>query len=367
MQKLFFNILGKNYELTCFDQELANYLETTYKRFLKTSKPSSHLSISIFKRDDKPFISLGDNVSLLNRSHFKIHAFSIVSNFFLQNIASHFILHAGCVSADSFSLILYAPSSFGKSTLILKLIERGMKFLSDDFTPLNRKSGYTEPFPKAINLKEGSFPLLSMKHKKKLLKNTKYKFKDRILFDIEDLFQGSFSQSCLPTFIFSIRGEGSTMGLRKWYSFDIGLFEESEEFLKFLENKKEIRSVNLIDRSRFNVYRVLLHDYKTLHAVVQDIRHFNDDILFVEKLPEDKPDFQSSPEIAPHSKFDASLELMHEMMNLSAIREESEDVNDASILLEVFDLIKGCHCFSLKAGKLEDTADLIIETVRKRS
>ncbi len=47
-------------------------------------------------------------------------------------------IHANCVSIDGRGVLLYGRSGFGKSDLSLRLIDRGARLVSDDYTILRR-------------------------------------------------------------------------------------------------------------------------------------------------------------------------------------------------------------------------------------
>jgi len=56
-------------------------------------------------------------------------------------------LHAGCASSDTGAVVLPGPWGHGKSSLVLKLYDRGWSYLSDDITPVDTEKGEVLPFP----------------------------------------------------------------------------------------------------------------------------------------------------------------------------------------------------------------------------
>lgn len=71
----------------------------------------------------------------------------------MDGIGSHAMLHAGAVvEAGGSALILAAPSGHGKSSFTLELACRGLRFLSDDYAPLDLDSSLVWPYPRAAGI-----------------------------------------------------------------------------------------------------------------------------------------------------------------------------------------------------------------------
>ena len=71
-----------------------------------------------------------------------------------------FEVHAGVMEVGGQGVIFPAVSGSGKSTLVTALLARGWRYLSDEFALIDPDSLLLHPYPKAICLKEGSFPVL---------------------------------------------------------------------------------------------------------------------------------------------------------------------------------------------------------------
>lgn len=70
------------------------------------------------------------------------------------------LLHGAALAPPGGGVVaLSGPSGFGKSSLTLALLDRGWRFLSDDFFPLDLSTGMVAPFPRRIALlREHSIP-----------------------------------------------------------------------------------------------------------------------------------------------------------------------------------------------------------------
>lgn len=70
----------------------------------------------------------------------------------------YFLIHAAVVARNDRAVILPAWSGTGKSTLCAALIQRGWRFLSDEFCLLELTRGSIHPLPRPIPLKNESIP-----------------------------------------------------------------------------------------------------------------------------------------------------------------------------------------------------------------
>ncbi len=68
------------------------------------------------------------------------------------------VLHAGAVARDGRAVVLPGSSNRGKSTLTTALVGAGYAYLTDEAAAI-RAGGVVAPYPKAIALDPGSFPL----------------------------------------------------------------------------------------------------------------------------------------------------------------------------------------------------------------
>lgn len=73
----------------------------------------------------------------------------------------YFNLHAAALVKGETGFLFPGSQHCGKTTLTLELIKHGYKLLSDDLAIINRKTREVMPFPRALNIREKSLPLLS--------------------------------------------------------------------------------------------------------------------------------------------------------------------------------------------------------------
>jgi hypothetical protein len=62
-------------------------------------------------------------------------------------------LHAGGVSRGDTLVLIAGPAGFGKTTLILELLQSGWAYFSDDLALIEPASGLVQPFPKPLHIR----------------------------------------------------------------------------------------------------------------------------------------------------------------------------------------------------------------------
>jgi hypothetical protein len=63
-------------------------------------------------------------------------------------------LHGAAVEREGAFLVLSGPPKAGKTTLMLELLARGWRLVTDDLVPLEETGGSARPFPKPLSIRE---------------------------------------------------------------------------------------------------------------------------------------------------------------------------------------------------------------------
>ena len=69
-------------------------------------------------------------------------------------------IHGSAVSNGKECIILSAGIGSGKSTMAALLCKQGLQFVTDDYVPIDSRFCKTYPFPAALSVKDGAYPVL---------------------------------------------------------------------------------------------------------------------------------------------------------------------------------------------------------------
>jgi hypothetical protein len=125
------------------------------------------------------------------------------------------LLHAGAVAFDGRAIILPAAPSMGKTSLVLKLVQAGCKFLSDEIACLDPQSGTVEPFPRKLLCRREAERLLDIKLPATTTTVASEAHEWEAAFDIEALFPQSLSGPCALEWVIFLRGFGDEPRLER--------------------------------------------------------------------------------------------------------------------------------------------------------
>lgn len=85
----------------------------------------------------------------------------IVNRRAVVGTCGHLILHAGAVQYGDRAVLVVGEMGAGKSTLVTGLVRRGADYLTDEAVAVDTTAGLVTPYPKAVGLDEGSWPLFA--------------------------------------------------------------------------------------------------------------------------------------------------------------------------------------------------------------
>ncbi|MEW6585573.1 MAG: hypothetical protein AB1442_08170 [Nitrospirota bacterium] len=133
-----------------------------------------------------------------------------------SNLAKDYsFIHAGAVASKKGGIIFPAVSGFGKTTLAIRLVQKGYRFLSDEVACINVVQNRIEPFPRKINLTDESRILLRLPPWDDPIDRLKRPGVRKGMLDIEEIVADSLSEPCTPGYIFFLMGFGEKPRLER--------------------------------------------------------------------------------------------------------------------------------------------------------
>ncbi len=125
------------------------------------------------------------------------------------------LFHAGAVSYGGRAIILPGAPGTGKTSLVLKLVQAGCKFLSDEIACVDPRRGEVQPFPRKLLCRRDAEQLLDLKLPAAAVPVDSEAHHWEAAFDIEDLFPHSLAgPSALASVVF-LRGFGETARMER--------------------------------------------------------------------------------------------------------------------------------------------------------
>lgn len=109
-------------------------------------------------------------------------------------------VHSGVVALDGQGVLIPGDADAGKSTLVAALVSAGFDYLSDEAALLDLEQPLVRPYPRALALEKGSWPLLSWLDPGPRCDDA-YAPQDLWLLAPEDIRPGSLGTACRPRLI----------------------------------------------------------------------------------------------------------------------------------------------------------------------
>jgi hypothetical protein len=157
---------------------------------------------------DKPTMVVQENAcAILDSKLWNPYAELIILNAVLFHIPNHYLFHAGVVSWEDKGIVLCGAANKGKSTLTLKLVQNGFKFLSDEVAFIDLSTCEVSPFPRTLGFREDTlarFPELKGLNERDSAKSLSGE--DKWTVDVEEICSGSLGKKCKVSYLIFLDG-----------------------------------------------------------------------------------------------------------------------------------------------------------------
>ena len=360
--KRYFSFFNYTVAIATDSKKIIRVFEVMYSKFLKDDQPENSLDCYIIKgqthRNNSCVILNNELYPIADPDSLVFYSELLIFRVLYNYIDDYFILHAGVVSRDGKGFIIMGPSSFGKTTLVMELVSRGYKFLSDEYCSIRVNDYHVEPFPRTLGIKESS-PFYNTLDRKKYFYHNNEK---KISVGCDTMYPDCIGEPCKPYYLIVLKSSLNNRPLKDKKIFALSLLHDDRELIdKICTNK----SIKLLDKSlddNFIFYRFSLSPNCNSTKIIQDFCAGHDDnILSQSVLLDDRPDFNSKPTIKAMSKFDASLEFSKNLLNRSQEGKLFKRLKkqNSLMLYTIAGFINNLDCYEMEPGVLKETADII--------
>lgn len=284
----------------------------------------------------------------------------------VAGVRSHFLIHAGVVSWWGQGVILAGDSGHGKTTLVMELVRRGFKFLSDEMAALNRAERRVDPFPRCLRVQPGSLDLAGWP----AVNGDVPAWYGKLLLDIETLQPNSLGVPAAISHIIMLKDPAAPP--------EASLIQSGQE-LCVLVNRldeallTEVRQLEGVSRVGPDVVRGYpaircraIQRMSVLARIEALCRQHGVLILDISKRLETRPAFDAPARLLPLTHSQAVVELLRQFQggHKSALLQEEAGGSSPRLFLELAGLIGQAQCHKLCVGSLHQAADLICSLIQ---
>lgn len=369
-------------KLRFFDQEaeiksdsgdFLNRFSMLYRRFLMDG-PSPIVLPSIEfilltnpdNRWGKPVLILDGEVWPISSSRFLDgYAYEKIIIGIITRIQSHILIHAGVVSGRGQGIILVADTMHGKTTLVLELVRRGFKFLSDEFAAMGRNDRLVYPFPRSLRIRRGTLELAGFPEAAAGAPI----WLGTLILDIEEIQPDRLGKASSINHIIIIKdpaeGEEDTrVNSRKGLSIYVDRLDDT-----FLATVSQIEGVTDVQIGNSSGYPMLKLRASRVTPVLTQIEALCRDhrilVLDIIKGTERRPTFQAPARLKEIPKSQAVMEILKRFQAgyKSELLKNEFGGSSARLFMELSNLVGQANCYQLSVGPLQEMADLVCNLV----
>jgi len=350
-------------------REFIDLFTKMYSRFRKNEFPSlskSQIKFSLITHPENPFgkpvLTCNDEVWPLNSPKLlEGFAYEYVLMSIITRIKSHLLIHAGVVSFNNHGVLIVADGGHGKTTLVLTLLKRGFRFLSDEMAALGRHDHLVYPFPRSLRIRKDTLPLVGFS-----VQNSKGdEWLDKLLLDIDNI-QPDILGAKVPIDHIVFLQNGNDLTKKTEQGLTIFTDQMSEDVLNIIKNMNGVRNVRVATSNGFPITRLCAEKAnKTLSKIETICAEHKILVLDVLKGSEDSPSFKGNPELLPIPVSQAAVALLgnYQGSYKSKILQEEFKGSSVQLFMELSNIIAQARCYYLTVGPLQDMADLVCAKV----
>jgi hypothetical protein len=342
-----------------------------YRRFRANGVPAQAqppAEFTVLTRADNPWgqplMILDGEVQVLNDpTLLETYTYDGVLNAIVGGVRSHFLIHAGVVSYDGQGLVLAADSGHGKTTLVLELVRRGLKFLSDEMAALGRADGRVYPFPRSLRVRPGTLEMTGSPG----AAASAPEWLGKLLLDIEEIQPGGLGEAAPLTHVVILQDpSGAQERTPDGAERELGvLVDRLDE--RLLVAVGQIEGVTAawpdVERGYPTLRLRAAHRMSVLSQVEALCQEQRVLVLDISKRAETHPTFEIPARLEAMSTSQAVVELLRRFQggHKSALLQEVFGGSSARLFLELAALVSRAQCYRLSVGPLDEMADLICD------
>ncbi len=330
----------------------------------QTSRPPLDFAIKARPQNpgDTPTLTIDGEVRRLNDpALLEGHVYENILHTILSRVRSHFLIHAGVVSLNGQGLILSGKGGHGKTTLVLELVRRGFRFLSDEMAALGRQDRLVHPFPRSLRIRPGTLELTGFAASEKKAAT----WLDKLLIDIEKINADCLGKAVPPAHVVILKNpaENEQAATDRSVRELVILVDRLDPVL--IDAVGRIQGVTDVKFSEDDPLPMLRISKIRGNPVLPQIEAIcNQRQIHIANIIKDdfsKPRFDAIPRLEPIARSQAVMELLRNFQggHKSALLREDCGGRTTRLFMEMSAIIREADCYQLFVGSLDGMADLV--------
>lgn len=297
--------------------------------------------------------------------------FEMVLATIMRHIQSHLLIHAGVVARNGEALLFSADSFHGKTTLVLKLLQFGFSFLSDDIAPLHRQDRRVYPFPRSLRIRPGTLALAGYSA---TVGAQGTMWRSKLLLDVKQLRPDCIGEPAPVGHIILLQDTdsigSSAQGLAEntsGHALTIVIDRADPQFMTAMQAMPGLVTLTVSEREGHPCLEMRVSGKADavayLHHWSETCRVFI--IELATELPE-PPDFGRKPRLQPISKSDTITHLLQQFKgsHQSKLFSDAYGGSSTRLYLDLAGVVKNARCHRLTVGRLDEMVALIDDIAR---
>jgi hypothetical protein len=159
-----FRALDHDFGIRTNDRRLADHFERSLRSFAAAGSPARWYSVIYDAEAGEPYRVYIDDEGLFAPPDADTVARYLlwhVNYQVITNSSSHLLIHGAGATLGQQAVVMPAQMNAGKTTLVAGLVLDGLDLLTDEVIALNLTTGMVDPYPRALNIGEGSWATLA--------------------------------------------------------------------------------------------------------------------------------------------------------------------------------------------------------------
>ncbi len=321
-------------------------------------RPYEFFVLSQPNQGRQPFLIIGRDVWPLPEPELMPgYVFQRVTATIGAQVNSHLLFHAGAVTTGGRAVLLAGDSFHGKTTLVMELVRRGFKFLSDETAAVSRASGQAAPFPCALRVRPGSLKLAGFTPDA----ITAPEWFGKKIVDIEQLKDNSVGRAAPIGHVVVLRRPNETDTASR--DLVLVLDRVDDEFLADVKQIKGVSSLRVLERFQYPVIKLTADRRTLVYARIESLCDVHRILMLdIHTGAGTTPNFSGPADVRSITSSQATMELLQRFQGgfRSTVLQET---GPTKLFLEMTRWLGAAKCFQLTTGPLPQMADVICKLV----